>query len=470
MLETKAWSKSVTQNPQEFPLTPLSVITGKIPPGLQGSLYRNGPARLSVGNQRVGHWFDGDGAILAVHFRGESTKATYRYVETQGYKAEMEAGKYLFPNYGMKVPGAFWNSWGKPVKNSANTSVLALPDKLLALWEGGNPYGLDLETLETFGTDNLSELTPQDTYSAHYKQDYHTKDIFNFGFSAGATNKLNLYRSDSTGKIQQRGSTEVKSFTLVHDFVMAGKYLVFCLPPVRLNILPVALGLSSFGESMTWQPQEGTQILVFDRDSFDLVCEIDTDSWYQWHFANGCVLEDGSILLAMAAYEDFQTNQYLREVPTGKTETLAECALWELRLNPQTGKVISREKVLGHHCEFPSVMPQKVGQSWRYTYLSVSKPGVDIAQELFGEIARFDHKNKSLIVSNLGENCYGSEPIYAPDSLNSDEGWLLSVVYDGNTDSSEIWIYQSDRLEEPYCRLALPSVIPPSFHGTWKSI
>ena len=103
-----------------------------------------------------------------------------------------------------------------------------------------------------------------------------------------------------------------------------------------------------------------------------------------------------------------------------------------------------------------------------YTYLSVHKPGVDIAQEILGEIAIFDHHNQTLMVSNLGENLYGSEPIYAYDALNSEQGWLLTVVYDGNINSSEVWIYREYSLEEPYCRLALPQVIPPSFHGTWK--
>ncbi|MDE5081741.1 MAG: carotenoid oxygenase family protein [Trichodesmium sp. St15_bin1_1] len=32
------------------------------------------------------------------------------------------------------------------VKNVANTSVLALPDRLLALWEAGHPYGINLQT------------------------------------------------------------------------------------------------------------------------------------------------------------------------------------------------------------------------------------------------------------------------------------------------------------------------------------
>jgi len=39
----------------------------------------------------------------------------------------------------MTAPGPIWNQWLKPINNVANTSVLALPDKLLALWEGGKP-------------------------------------------------------------------------------------------------------------------------------------------------------------------------------------------------------------------------------------------------------------------------------------------------------------------------------------------
>jgi carotenoid cleavage dioxygenase-like enzyme len=39
----------------------------------------------------------------------------------------------------------------------------------------------------------------------------------------------------------------------------------------------------------------------------------------------------------------------------------------------------------------------------------------------------------------------------------------------GHTHSSEVWVFASDRLNaEPVCKLGLPSVIPHSFHGTWK--
>ncbi len=61
------------------------------------------------------------------------------------------------------------------------------------------------------------------------------------------------------------------------------------------------------------------------------------------------------------------------------------------------------------------------------------------------------------------------EPIYASDADNPAQGWILTVVYDGNTNTSEAWIYDSNRLaEEPVCRLGLPAVVPLGFHGTWK--
>jgi all-trans-8'-apo-beta-carotenal 15,15'-oxygenase len=145
----KAWSKAIAQPATEFDLTPLPIISGAIPSDLRGSLYRNGPARLSRGSKQVGHWFDGDGAILGVHFTDTGATGVYRYVQTQGYTDEQSADAFIYPNYGMTAAGAFWNNLLKPIKNAANTSVLALPDRLLALWEGGQPHALDLKTLES---------------------------------------------------------------------------------------------------------------------------------------------------------------------------------------------------------------------------------------------------------------------------------------------------------------------------------
>ena len=467
--KSKAWAQAIAQPATEFDATPLSVISGAIPAGLRGTLYRNGPARLSRGGQRVGHWFDGDGAILGVHFKDDGVTGIYRYVKTQGYLDEQKCDRFIYPNYGMTAEGAFWNNWLKPVKNAANTSVLALPDRLLALWEGGKPHALDLETLTTIGVDDLSGMTDKQSFSAHPKVDGVTGEIFNYGVSAGTKTTLNLYRCDRTGKVQHHNSHTLSGLPLIHDFCLAGQYLVFLIPPVRVNLAPIVLGQKSYSDSMEWKPELGTEIMVFDRDSLTLVSRSHTDPWFQWHFSNGCVDVDGNIVTEFIRYDDFDTNQYLKEVASGYTTTPAKGTLWELIIDPKNAQVINNQQLSDVQGEFALVAPQNVGQPWRYSYLNVHSPGVSAGQELFGAIAIFDRETKDITIADMGENCYPAEPILVPYSPESEQGWLLSVVYDGNSDRSEVRIYQSDRLaDESVCRLALPSVIPPGFHGTWR--
>lgn len=465
----KAWAKALAQAAQEFPSTQLQILSGKIPEGLRGTLYRNGPGRLERGGISVGHWFDGDGAILAVHFTDAGATAVYRYVRTGGYQEEAAADQLLYGNYGMTAPGLIWNQWLKPLKNVANTSVLALPDKLLALWEGGKPHALDLQSLATRGEDDLGALNIGLPYSAHPKIDPKTGNIFNFGISPGLNGVLNIYKSDSTGKILQKTSFQLDGFPLIHDYVFAGQYLVFFVPPLRLNVLPVLTGFSCYGDSFEWKPQLGTQVLVFDSETLSLVSRGETEPWYQWHFGNGYVDDSGFIIADIVRYQDFQTNEYLRQVATGETHTLAVSTLWEVHLDPKTGKVQGIQEIMDRHCDFPIVPLQDRGQSNRETYLTVHRQGVDNRKEIFGAIARFDHKTETLTIADCGENRYPSEPIYASDSQNPQQRWIITVVYDGNSDSSEVWVYDADRLdEEPVCKLGLPSVIPHSFHGTWK--
>ena len=465
----KSWAKALAFPAAEFPQTQLSVKSGKIPDGLRGTLYRNGPGRLERGGIAAGHWFDGDGAILAVDFSDVGATAVYRYVQTAGYQAEEKADRFLYTNYGMTAPGPVWLRWRKPIKNAANTSVLALPDRLLALWEGGAPHSLDLQTLETRGTDDLGSLESGFAYSAHCKRDPITGNIFNFGVVPGSTTKLNVYKSDFTGKIVQQATVALDGIPLIHDFVVAGNYLIFFVPPVRLNFLPVLAGISSYGDSFEWKPELGTQILVVDSETLSLVSRGETEPWFQWHFANGFVNKDGEVAVDFVRFADFQTNQRLKEVAAGETRTDAEGTLCRVHLNPQTGKVTGIEELLDKACEFPVVPASEIGQASRYIYLAMYRPDVDIVAERYGAIARLDTQTRNLTIADCGENRYPTEPIYVPD-ISSEKGWILTVVYDGNSDSSEVWIFDSDGLSDsPVCQLELPGVIPLGFHGTWKS-
>jgi all-trans-8'-apo-beta-carotenal 15,15'-oxygenase len=472
------WGNAFARPASEFPQTQLPILAGAIPPGLAGTLYRNGPGRLERAGKRVGHWFDGDGAILAVTFAQGAASGVYKYVQTEGYQAESQVDRWLYGNYGMLPSGNIWERRGKSVKNAANTSVLALPDRLLALWEGGMPHALDLDSLETIGTDNLEFNSVPLVYSAHPKVDPISGHIYNFGISIGAKSNLHLYESDRSGKIIQHSQTKLPRLTTVHDFLMVGKYLVFCIPPIEIQSLPILLGLASYSKAIKWKPALGTQILVFDRDNLSLVSNFTVEPWFQWHFGNGFVDADGNIVCDLVRYPDFDTNQFLGEVATGSTQTEAIGTLWQLVINPVAGKLVSNEQLVDRSCEFPMVEQSQVGKEWRYTYLAVHKLGTVLAEELVGTIGRFDRHHQTLTTAEIDSpsetlrerHLYPSEPIHVVDKLDRSQGWILTVVYDGAHHQSEVWIYDCDGLDEdPVCRLGLPSVVPMGFHGTWKS-
>jgi all-trans-8'-apo-beta-carotenal 15,15'-oxygenase len=452
------WGRAITTPAKEFPLQPLAVA-GYIPPDLQGSLYRNGPGRLMRGNQAMGHWFDGDGAILAVHFAAGQAQATYRYVQTAGYQAESQAGKLLYSNYGLKAPSL--QGMRRGVKNAANTSVLALPDRLLALWEGGLPHALDLEDLSTSGVTDLGTGNFKMPYSAHPKVDPQTGEIFNFGVAIGSKMALQLYRSDRTGQVVQQRSIPLKYAPLIHDFAFAGKYLVFCIAPVRLQLLPILFNQKSYSEALEWQPQLGTQILLIDRETLEPLPLIETDPWFQWHFGNGHVNAQGQMVVEIARYQDFQTNLFLQDVASGQTQRAIAGQLWQLVIDPSRSRIVSNTCLVERGCEFP--VPTTVGQPGRFTYLSVQKLSSDPTQEILGDIARYDYQTASLTSTNLDQHLYASEPIWV-------NNWVLATVYDGQQHRSEVWIWNGDRLaEEPVGRLQLPEVVPMGFHGTWRS-
>lgn len=464
------WAKAIAQPAVEFGPVSLPVIAGTLPPGLQGTLYRNGPGRLTRGGKTVAHWFDGDGGILAVHLRSSGATGLYRYVQTAGYQAEAAAGRFLYPGYGQQAAGPFWQRWGQSPKNAANTSVLALPDKLLALWEGGLPHNLDLETLETLGLETLSSLSDPSTYSAHPKVDPATGAIYNFGVNIGPQPTITLYRSAPGGEITAQGKIALDRLSLVHDFTLAGPYLIFLVPPLKLQLLPLLIGWKSFSQAFDWLPQLGTQVIVVDRDTLQEVRRFEVESWFQWHIGNGFLESDGTVVIDLVQYQDFQTNEWLREVVSGHPQTPAPGQLWRIRLDLQSGQLRESAVLLDHHCDFPIVPPQGVGQPVRSLYVAARSSATYQVEEMFNSIAQVDPETGRKSLAELPEGCYCMEPIYACDRNNPTQGWILTVVYDGHQDQSTLQIFPADHLSAgPACILALPQVIPFGFHGTWKS-
>lgn len=240
------------------------------------------------------------------------------------------------------------------------------------------------------------------------------------------------------------------------------------MPPVRLDPFKMLFQLNTYADALTWQPELGTEVLIFDRD-LNLVSRSTTEPWFYWHVANGYVNEAGEIVAELVNMPDWRINQRLREISTGSLQTGNRSTLSRLRIDPRTGKVLEQGEICAVSGEFPTVDPRTVGKSWRYTYLNVHKTDSNQQTEWFNAIARFDRHKDEIVINDLGAEFYPVEPLYAGDEIEPDRGWILTVVYDIKRDVSEVWILDAERIDaQPVCRLGLPTPIPLSFHGTWQ--
>jgi carotenoid cleavage dioxygenase-like enzyme len=319
--------------------------------------------------------------------------------------------------------------------------------------------------LETLGLENLGTLQPKQPYAAHPKQDPQTGDLYNFGVVFGRKNYIQLYHSDTSGRILQQGQIPLPRISLVHDFVLAGPYLVFLVPPVVLSLLPIVLGTQGFSDAMRWRPQYGTQVIVVDRHTLKEVSRIEAEPWFQWHFGNGYQAADGSVVIDYVRYPNFDTNQWLKEFVTGYPVTPASAKLFRLRLDVIARNDLSNEPQMDLDCEFPIVAPDDIGH--RYSSLFFCYKSQAINEEFFDGIGCLSPDTGQVNRIKFGQSCYPIEPVYVPTSEGS--GWLLTVVFNGKQDQSTVQILPADNLEAgPVCVLALPGIIPFGFHGTWR--
>ena len=146
-----------------------AVVEGVIPPWLNGSLLRNGPAMYEVGPEAYKHWFDGLGMLQ--NFKVENGKVTYcsRYLRSQAFvRAEQRRG-IAYAEFGTPVPPdpcknifARFFSYFSPPKRTDNCSISVVSVNGQTYASSDSPFliGFDPSSLQALAEYNIRNDFP----------------------------------------------------------------------------------------------------------------------------------------------------------------------------------------------------------------------------------------------------------------------------------------------------------------------
>jgi all-trans-8'-apo-beta-carotenal 15,15'-oxygenase len=450
--------------PREHGFEPLRV-EGRLPDDLLGTLYRNGPSLFSVEGQTYRHWFDGDGAVSAVRFDGNGAQGAVKVVQSAGLRDERSRGKPMYGVYGTRPTGNLLQRVRHLGKNNANTSVMMWQGRLFALMEGGAPTELSVDELATLGESNLEGVITR-SFSAHPHRVPQRKASYNFTVRYDGPPSLELFELPDAGPARRMGSVRIAGATMIHDFIATNHHLIFFAPPLRARIWRLLLGMSSFGDSLEWKPEAGTEVVVVPIDRPSEAIRFTVEPFYQWHFANA--FERGQeIVVDYVRLPDFDSNRWLGILPHGVPDVA-----WQGRYHRAVldlGKKSFRSEEQSElPCEFPRISSRVIGVEHRHIYVASASQGAGTG--VWDQLTRFDAQLGRATSVKLGEQQFPSEPVFVPKatSANEDDGYLLTLVYDGLSHQSHVAVLDAAKLERgPMARAYFDHHIPFTFHGNF---
>eukprot|EP01041_Mallomonas_annulata_P003259 gene3259-6448_t len=458
---------------------PFEQVEGSIPDSIFGTLIINGAGRNEINGEPYGHWFDGDGLVTKISFRGESghrhVEVTSRYVQTTR-KTIQDTSSMSFP-----APGPWTLRGGKngslldrlfppTPTNPSNTNVFKIGDRLFALAEGGVPIEIDTNTLETKGEFTFNGALPS-AFSAHPKTDAVTGETFNQGLILGLSVQMTAMKISKDGQILASKNYPMSDLTLLHDLAITDKFMIIPLQPFycsKIDLILSRIGLTTIGDGLKWHYNKHlSSFMILKREDLSLVTVIDTLTFSSYHVCNAHDNADGTVSVYLARHRGDRTRleDLFKNILNADFHPDVQCDLikYDLDINKQQliDAVPVAPKALS--MEFPSINPKRIGKSFRFVYSPcLTKRGYWDAYQ------KIDVISGEVVTFKLPEELHGNECVFVAhtnsENEEEDSGSLLAVVYNSDKHTSSVLILDARTMLE-VARVPLPHHIPYHFHG-----
>ena len=131
---------------------------------------------------------------------------------------------------------------------------------------------------------------------------------------------------------------------------------------------------------------------------------------------------------------------------------------------------VKEETLDDQSMEFPRVADGVVGQKNRYGFSLRIQPGESDQPDFLG-LLKTDFQSGKQELHEFPNGQDAAEAVFVSAEgadPNSDEGWVMTYVFDEATNSSEFVVLDASNFaKEPVARVKLPQRVPYGFHGSW---
>lgn len=458
-----------TQTGQEIALEQLP-IQGQIPPWLTGTLLRNGPGTLTVGEQKYRHWFDGLAMLHKFSFRQGQVSYANKFLDCQAYRQAQKTGQIAYSEFATDPCRSLFQRvfavFSPHITDSAKVNVARLAGRFLALGETPLQVEFDPATLASVGVYSYeAQLTGQMT-TVHPQFEPDRSTAYNLVTRFSMVSQYRLYRLAAGNSPRLIGAVPASEPAYMHSFGMSQNYFIVAEFPLVVNPLSLLLWLKPFIENFHWKPRQGTRFYVLDRHTGELVGRYESEAFFAFHHINAFE-RDGELIVDLAAYPDASIIEafYLKRLQD-TTSRLPFGQLRRYRL-PLKGSKVTYETLSDECLELPRFDDERFNTRSDYRFVYGMSVNRQCPEGFYNQLIKIDNEGRCSACW-YQEDCYPGEPIFvrAPGAVAEDGGVILSVVLDAVRGNSFLLILDAPSMTE-LGRAEVPQPILHGYHGQY---
>ncbi|MFP5392557.1 MAG: carotenoid oxygenase family protein [Gammaproteobacteria bacterium] len=441
-------------------------VTGVLPAGLAGTLYRVGPNPQFAPRDASYHWFAGDGMVHAFTFDGGQVAYRNRWMRTPKWQLEYEAGRALFGTYGNPAttdPAVLGQSTG-----TANTNIVAHGGRLFALEESHQPFEFDPHTLASKGYQSFGGVVAA-RFTAHPKVDAATGELHFFAYSVDGpgTTAMQYGVLDRHCRVTRLDNFEAPYPAMVHDFATTAHHVLFPIMPLTSSMERAMHGQPMFA----WEDERIVHLgLLAKGAAIDTLRWIDTGPCHVFHFMNAWEA-DGIITVYALEALTAPGMPHADGRPGDPARSAARLTRW--RIDPRGAGRLEHTILDDVPAEFPRIDERFTGRENRYGWTLCHADGAirsEADNARYGTLACHDFHSGDTRRFTLPAGDVLSEPVFAPRHAEAAEGdgWILATAWRAQRQRTDLLVFDgTDVASGPLAQVHLPCRIPFGFHGAW---